>query len=138
MEGYRVKKLRHAFAAYREGYVSALLEMIHPECLVDFEEPLAQSGIWHGPHGVVLMVGEWEESFSHVELEPLQFIEVGTCVVVPVSYTTRGLSEGRSVDDELTHVFRFRGPMIVEWRIFRDMRLGFTFADGTIGAPAAS
>ena len=137
MDSYRVKRLRHSFAAYREGYFSPMLELIHPECVVDFERELAQSGTWHGPDGVAMMVGEWEEGWGHVTLVPQQFIEVGECVIVPVSYTAGGLSEGHEIDDELTHVYRFRGPMIVEWRIFRDIRAAFALAERAAATPTA-
>jgi ketosteroid isomerase-like protein len=109
-----------------------MLELVHPDVVIDFREALGPAQSWYGAQGVRMLIDEWAEAWGSSRLEALQFIEVGDCIVVPVRCSRVGVSAGGDVDEEeLTHVYRFRGGLVVEWRVFRDVRDAFAVAEGS-------
>lgn len=128
MDSYRIRRLKRGLAAYREGYIEDMLELIHPDCVVEAEQRVGRASRWHGPSGVAMMISEWEETSGSGELYPQRFTELGTCVVVPISHVRGGLVDRADLENEHCHVYRFRGPMVVEWRIYREVSAAFEFA----------
>ena len=77
-----------------------------------------------------LMTDQWLEAWGEFHAEPLEFIEAGDAVVVPVRQTGTGLGSGVEVAGELVYLFRARDGLMVEWRLCRDVPEGLAHARG--------
>jgi ketosteroid isomerase-like protein len=113
-----------------DGYGADMLDLVHPDVVIDFRQAFGPAHSWYGAQGVRMLIDEWAEAWGNFHLEAQQFIEVGDAIVVPVRYSRAGLSAGHDAEEEeLTHVYRFRGGLVVEWRVFRDVRDAFAVAE---------
>jgi ketosteroid isomerase-like protein len=63
---------------------------------------------------VIQALREWVEPFSEYRAEPLDYIDVGDHVVVPIRQWGVGTTSGAPVEIEVTHVYEFRNGQIAK------------------------
>ncbi len=68
---------------------------------------------YRGWDGLVRYLGEWLEPFSEYEVDNLDYIAVGDCVLVPSRQWGVGDGSGVRVELELTTLYRLRDGQIV-------------------------
>jgi ketosteroid isomerase-like protein len=68
---------------------------------------------YRGPDGVVRYLREWLEPFSEYQVENLDYIEAGDCVLVPSRQWGVGDGSGARVELELTTLYEVRTGRIV-------------------------
>jgi ketosteroid isomerase-like protein len=68
---------------------------------------------YRGHDGLLRAYREWVEPFSNYRVEALDYIDAGDRVVVPTRQWGTGRASGAAVEIEVTHVFEFRGSVIV-------------------------
>jgi ketosteroid isomerase-like protein len=71
-----------------------------------------EARVYRGRDGVIQAFREWEEAFSEYRSEPLDFIDEGDRVVVPIRQWGVGRTSQVPVEIEVTHVYEFRNGQI--------------------------
>jgi ketosteroid isomerase-like protein len=69
--------------------------------------------LYRGLDGLVRYLREWLEPFSEYQVENLDYIEAGDCVLVPSRQWGVGDGSGARVEIELTTVYELRDGQIV-------------------------
>jgi ketosteroid isomerase-like protein len=94
----------------------AIREMIgrpySPEVELRWSTTGPETRVYRGRDGVVQALKEWVEPFSEYRAEPLDYIDVGDRVVVPIRQWGIGRTSRIPVEIEVTHVYEFRGNQI--------------------------
>ena len=121
---------RRGFDALNSGNLEALFALVADDVVAVVPSPFANAGVYRGRDGFRLMTDQWLEAWGEFHAEPLEFIEAGDAVVVPVRQTGTGLGSGVEVAGELVYLFRARDGLMVEWRLCRDVPEGLAHARG--------
>lgn len=69
--------------------------------------------VYRGRDGLIKAFREWMEPFSEYHSEPLEFIELDDCVLVPTRQWGIGGASGAPAEIAVTHVYECRGGQIV-------------------------
>jgi ketosteroid isomerase-like protein len=69
--------------------------------------------VYRGRDGVIKGFREWVGQFSEYHGEPLEFIELEDCVLVPQRHRGVGGASGVPVEITVTHLYECRGNKIV-------------------------
>jgi ketosteroid isomerase-like protein len=112
--------VRKAFAAYNRGDIDDLLELMAEDVVAVIPSGLPNDGIYHGRDGFLEMLGAWEEAWEEFRIEPIEFIEEGDAVIVPIRQFGRGRGSGIETEMELTQLMRVRSGRFVQWRLCWD------------------
>jgi len=99
-------------AAYESGEVNDLLpildEIWEPDVVLKGTGSVLAGGEeWHGHDGMLRFTASQMEAFQKMSLEPLEFIDAGDQLVVPVRFGGRARHTGIEVEFRATHVFTF-------------------------------
>jgi ketosteroid isomerase-like protein len=70
-------------------------------------------GIYKGPDGMAQYLREWLEPFSEYQVENLDYIDAGDCVLVPSRQWGIGSGSGARVEIQLTTLTEVRDGLIV-------------------------
>jgi hypothetical protein len=70
--------------------------------------------LYRGWDGLIRYLTEWLEPFSEYEVDALDYIAVGDCVLVPSRQSGIGDGSGARVEIELTTLYRLRDRKIVQ------------------------
>jgi ketosteroid isomerase-like protein len=121
-----VELVRRGYAALNAAYKSGDVGDLRP--LADEWDPdmvvttqggvLAGSGEWQGSAGMLGMVASQMEAFQQMRLEPLEFIEVGDKVVVPIRFGGRARHTGIELEFPAVNVFTFRDGRVVRMETY--------------------
>jgi ketosteroid isomerase-like protein len=102
-----VERLRRGYAAFTEGGVEAILDQVAPEVEFRDRESAPDRETLVGAEGIVELVRLNMEAFDQLELEPLEFIDVGDVVLVMIRMHVRGRASGAPVDCDVCHAWQF-------------------------------
>ena len=108
--------IRSGFAAWEQGGVEALLPHLTEDVEWTVRADLPDAGTYRGHDGVRRLLARFEEVLEDLRFEPLEFIQVGERIVVPLEWSGRGTMSGAVVAERQgeTWVFTVRGPQVSE------------------------
>jgi ketosteroid isomerase-like protein len=104
------------FAAWEQGGVEALLPHLTDDVAWTVRADLPDAGTYHGHDGVRRLLARFEEVLEDMRFEPLEFIQAGERIVVPLQWSARGTMSGAVVAERQgeTWVFTVRGAQVSE------------------------
>jgi ketosteroid isomerase-like protein len=114
--------MQEIYAAWQAGGAERLIDYVHQ----DFEgtvppELSAEPDRYRGPDGVRRWFAGFEDTLDDVRIVPLEMIEAGDRVIVPVRLTARGAGSGIEVEQDVVQVWRFRDGKVVRLDAFPDL-----------------
>jgi ketosteroid isomerase-like protein len=96
-----------------------LREAFRPAYSPDFELRTLDTGIglgvddvYRGWDGLVQYLRVWLEPFSEYQIEPLDYVEDGDCVLVPTRQWGTGSASGARVELQITFLYELRDGQI--------------------------
>jgi ketosteroid isomerase-like protein len=110
MSQENVEIVRSAFAAFEQGHVSEMLELVADNLITHRVEP--DDAIYHGKEGFLQATTDWIEGFEDWTVTPKEFIEGEDSVLVRVHQTALGEKSGVPVESNIWFVFEIRGRKI--------------------------
>jgi ketosteroid isomerase-like protein len=110
MSQENVEIVRSAFAAFEQGNVSEMLELVADNLITHRVEP--DDAIYHGKEGFLQATTDWIEGFEDWTVTPKEFIEGEDSVLVRVHQTALGEKSGVPVESNIWFVFEIRGRKI--------------------------
>ena len=81
---------------------------------------LPESGEMHGHEGVARFMSNQMEAFDEFRAEPLEFIDAGDRVVVPIRFGGKARYTGMQVEFAVVHVVTLRDGKCVRTDMFRE------------------
>ena len=98
--------IRSGFAAFEQGDVSRLLELMADDLVTYRADPDGAS--YHGKEGFLEATADWTEGFSDWKVIPEEFIDAGDCVLARVRQIVRGAASGIPIEQDFWFVFEVR------------------------------
>lgn len=92
--------------------------LLDPEIEWHTSDRALERGTYHGHQGVKAFLASGNEVWTDAEAQPEEFIQVGECVVVPITLRTRGKASGIRSEDRFFQVWKLRSGRIVELRVY--------------------
>jgi ketosteroid isomerase-like protein len=106
-----VEVVRTFFA--KQGNHDLRARCLHPRIEWRVRPDFPDAGVYHGQEGFQKLAARFDEVFADQQYHPLEFIEAGADVVVPLRWTARGrLSGAGFVERFETWVFTVEGDLI--------------------------
>jgi hypothetical protein len=106
MSQENVKLIRGGFAAFQDGDISRMLDLMADDLVTYRADP--DDAVYHGREGFLEATADWTEGFSEWSVTPEEFIDAGDCVVVRVRQEARGERSGILVEGEFLFVFEMK------------------------------
>jgi ketosteroid isomerase-like protein len=104
-----VEIARRAYAAFSHKGVEGILAFLDPEIEWRMWERFARGPrVFHGHQGVREVLSIFAENYDDFTVEPLEFIDAGESVVVPVRLSGRAKGSGEQMSFELVQVWTAR------------------------------
>ena len=121
MSEQNVEVVRRAGAAWQSGGPDAMLEFLDPEIEWRVRLDLPDAGTYRGHAEVRQLFGRFEEVLEKMRYEPLEFIDAGELVVMPLHWWGRGRLSGAEVAERQgeTWVFTVRDGRITAVHEYR-------------------
>jgi ketosteroid isomerase-like protein len=129
MSAANVELAKRGYAAVNAAYAEGSVESLRP--LAD--ETWAQDGVfvtrgalfpeageWPGREGFLRFLAQQMEAFERMWIAPLDFIEAGDRLLVPIKLGGTARHTGIDMEFELFHVFEFRDGQVVRLEPFLD------------------
>jgi ketosteroid isomerase-like protein len=113
MSRENVEVVRAAWAlAARQG-PEGMLDFLDSDVEWEVRSDLPDSGRYRGHEGFLKLVGRFDEAFEEQGYEPVDFIDAGERVVVPLRWWGRGRTSGATVTERHeTWVFTVSGRLV--------------------------
>jgi ketosteroid isomerase-like protein len=126
-----VEIVRSAYDALRRDGFEAILEYVHP----DFEavappDMSVEPQTYRGREGVRYWFESFYEAVDEVRLDPEEFIDHGTRVVVPTRIVVRGRDSGIEVAQSIAAVWTIKDGMAIAMQPFADKESALRALDG--------
>ena len=119
--------VRRGFEAINARDLQALMDLVHDDIVATVPSEYANADVYRGREGFLSMAEEWLEPWSEFRAEPLELIEEGDAVVVPVHQSGTGRESGIEVDMDLAYLLRVRDGLLAEWRLCADAEEALEF-----------
>jgi ketosteroid isomerase-like protein len=116
MSQENVEVVRSAFAAFEDGDVERLHDLVTEDLIVYRAEP--DDATSHGLDGLFELTADWTEGFSDWTVAAEEFTDAGPRVVVRVRQSARGGASGVPLDEDWWFVFEVRGARIARMSIY--------------------
>lgn len=129
MSAANVELIKRGYAAVNAAYAEGSVESLRP--LVD--ETWAEDGVfvtrgalfpeageWPGREGFLRFIAQQMEAFERMWITPLDFIEAGDRLLVPIKLGGTARHTGIDMEFELFHVFEFRDGQVARLEPFLD------------------
>jgi uncharacterized protein len=115
-----LEALRGGYEAWNRGDLGAVLALVDPD--IDWQpgDEAPESGGGRGRAGFEQFIASWTESFEDLQIEPLEFIEIGDHVVTVVHQKGRGRGSGVELEIDTVHVWTIRDGTAVAWTAYRN------------------
>jgi ketosteroid isomerase-like protein len=123
-----VAVVRKMFAAMDAEDPDTALELFHDDVEWHPARDEPETGMLKGKDAVVGLLLQWADAFDDFQPQPLEFIDGGECVVVPMRITGRMRGSGAEVAIEETIVYWLRDGKVAEVREFRTKDEGLAAA----------
>jgi ketosteroid isomerase-like protein len=118
------RRLRDFYDAFSRGEVEAVLEAFDPDVKLINPEYAIDGGVRRGRAGVRAALTGLQEQFDYERIEVERFEEGPEGVLGVFRMVVTGRVSGAPLDECFTHVFRFRGDLVVEFLWFRTLEEG--------------
>jgi ketosteroid isomerase-like protein len=110
-----VEIVRAAWSAVNRDGPEAMLRFLDPEVRWRVRPDLPDAGEYRGHTGFLELLGRFDDSFEEQDYQPLDFIDAGERVVVPLRWWGRGRSSGATVvERHETWVFTVEDEVIAD------------------------
>jgi uncharacterized protein len=119
MSQENVEIVRRRFDAFNEGDLAAAFALTDPNFVWWDRADDPGAGVYRGQDAVEKHLAEIAEEIE-LQIEPLEFIEAGDAVVVPLRLSGRGLASGVPFEAHEVHVFKLREGKVTEQREYRE------------------
>src|SRR6266550_7483692 len=116
MSQENVEIVRHTYAAFERGDLSAALDNADPDLVTYRADPEART--WHGHDGFLQAFADWTEGFDEFRATAKEFIDAGDRVIVRVHQTARGQSSGVPVEADFWFVHTLGNAKVTRLDIF--------------------
>jgi ketosteroid isomerase-like protein len=127
-----VEIVRQATDAYRRRAYAEAPNWMDPEIIWDMSNlEVPDAGVYRGFDELLEFMSSWEESWEGVDVEPIEFIEVGDQVVTVVHQFGRGKLSGAEVEQTFAQVWTLRGAKIVRMVMYPDREAALEAAETT-------
>ena len=115
-----VELARAQYERWNAGELEAWVEAFDPEAeyLSSVTAALDGRGEYVGHEGIRRFISEYLEGWEYFRLEPAEYLDAGTRVVVVMRVTARGRGSGVRVERDLAHVWTFRGSTAIRHQSF--------------------
>ena len=101
---------------------SLIAEMWTTDCVLRPSGLLPESAEMRGHAGIERFVRIQMEAFDALRIEPLEFVDAGDAVVVPIRFGGRARHTGMEVTFEVVHVWTLRGGKFARLDMFVEKR----------------
>lgn len=120
MQSTVIGVLARAYDAWNRRDVDAGLELMHPD--IEWRAPPDSpfAGPYRGCGELRRFFMSMLETFDELRREPVEFIERGDEVIVPVQSYVRGAGSGVGVDVALIDVWEFREGLAIRYEVHPD------------------
>ena len=118
MPSRNVELAREGLKAFNSGDTETLEALMADDVVAIIPREMPNDGVYEGRDGFWRMLSQWTEPWEEFRSEPLDFIEVGDQVVVPVRSTGRGRGSGIEVEAEQAHRFELRDGRMIRWQLY--------------------
>lgn len=119
MSEENLELVRQGFERFEEQGVEGLLPFIHPDFEVTTPAALtAEPDTYRGPDGIRRYFDSFYEAMDKVTFEPLELIEVGDAVVVPMTLRARGRTTGIETEQRVVQIWELEGGKAIRVRVF--------------------
>ncbi|HEX2129482.1 MAG TPA: nuclear transport factor 2 family protein [Solirubrobacterales bacterium] len=119
MQRSREDTMRQLLAARAADDFDAALDCITEDVVIDASRRLFDPVVLHGHDGFLAFVSMLDEAWKSQHVEPLEFIERGDALVVPVRLVSTGRGSGIEVGATPAWVATFRGDKIATWTVYQ-------------------
>jgi ketosteroid isomerase-like protein len=124
-----VELVRQGFELLQEQGVEGFLPFIHPDFEVTTPAALtAEPDTYRGPDGIRRYFDSFYEAMDRVAFEPLELIEVGDAVVVPMTLRARGRTSGIETEQHVVQIWELAGGKAIRVRVFATLEEAMTAA----------
>jgi ketosteroid isomerase-like protein len=118
------RRIHHFYAAFGQGDVDTLLEAFDPDVKMINPDYAVDGGVRQGRAGVRAALTGLQEQFDYERIAVEQIEEGPDGVLVVFRMVVSGRASGAPLDQCFTHVFRFRGELVIEFLWFRTLAEG--------------
>ncbi|RDI50686.1 nuclear transport factor 2 family protein [Nocardia mexicana] len=112
--------LARAFAGFRDGDLTALQALLHPDCELVVPDSIPYGGNFRGAEEVygwfARQLWRWFDEFSST---PTGFIDAGDQIVVPVHVAARA-KNGTAVEVDNVWIYEFAESKLVRGTVYAD------------------
>jgi ketosteroid isomerase-like protein len=113
--------LRAAYEAFDRGDIPGTVAHFHPE-IVAYDAPELPGGAtYYGREEVGGVLRDLHDMFDAPQVELLELIPAGDCVLAVARVRGRGQAGGVPIDITIGHLWTVRDGAIVELRVFLDV-----------------
>jgi ketosteroid isomerase-like protein len=125
-----VDTAKRGYEAFRRAGVEGILEFLDPEIeWRAWDRFSREPNVVHGHDGVRHLFSVYEENFSNLRAEPLEFIPAGDdVVVVPFRLTGKERSTGEPIRLDLVHVWSGGDGIAKRVEVYESKREAFKAA----------
>ena len=129
MSQANVQRVHEAYEALRRGGVDAVLPFFSEDVVAEESPEFPDTETVVGHEGIRRLVANFTDNFDDFEVEPQEFIDADSHVVVRVRLSGQARGGGPPVDLESFHVLK-AGPdgKLSELRVFLDRSLALDAA----------
>jgi ketosteroid isomerase-like protein len=111
MSQENVEVVRAYFAKQGEGDIR--LRGLHPDVEWHVRSDFPDAGVYRGQDGFRRLAARFDEVLAEQQYQPLEFIDAGAAVVVPLRWTAQGRFSGASFTERFeAWVFTVEGHLI--------------------------
>ncbi|HYU60882.1 MAG TPA: nuclear transport factor 2 family protein [Solirubrobacterales bacterium] len=121
MSAQNVEIARRGYEAFNRGGVEAILDYMHRDIEWRmWEQFTREARVFHGHGGVREVLGIFYENFDDFRVEPLELIDAGEQVVVPLKLHGRAKGTGEPNTFELVQVWTVEGAKAIRLDVYAD------------------
>jgi ketosteroid isomerase-like protein len=113
--------VRKANDAYMRGAFGEAIRWMDPEIEWDMTNvDVPDAAVYRGYDGLIDFENSWDESWESVEIEPLEYIEVGDRVIVVLRQTGKGKLSGVEVEQHFAQLWTLRAGRLFRMVMYPD------------------
>jgi ketosteroid isomerase-like protein len=120
MSEENVDVVRMGYEAMNRGDLDAVVSRFDPDAEIVTALSAVQGGSYRGHRGLRSWWGEISRHFADVHFAARDLADLGDVVLATTTVSARGQGSAVDVEQEFTHVFRFRGARIVWFKSYME------------------
>jgi ketosteroid isomerase-like protein len=115
-----VERLRSGYEEFRTGGIEAILDRVAPDLELRDRESAPDRETLVGGEGMEQLYRLNSEVFDFIELDPLDYVDLGDTILVVLAQRVHGRSSGIAIETEVVHAWTFEGGRAVRMQIYPD------------------